>query len=835
MAYQRIGLVDVTGSVAPSPTNSDTDVSGNLNTRRSVEKRLYNRLLVGDALKTEVGESLAIGDSNKKATPPSWTQDRAGLRHGFVIAGLSSSLHELQLNAFVSGSTPLESSAVPASATMFYGKSQLVTKMYKLTGSDNMWPLDEFGNPIQGGDYFLTDPVTGSLFGRFNYTPDPDDLVIEVSDSGTLVDIKVWVELVTRFTHVVTDAGAFAEDSFNLYSGPYPSNNSLPAEHFFFPTSQSIDLQRMSIYLQPPSSPLREEIGPRFAYPSWNDPDGIASLKSIDSFFIDRQNPAPPTYPAMGKTFDPLATPRNSENSRASIWDGRYILWEGKNSFLDASDWTWGVNLSQTLAPSTPGLTFVRGSSSFYQGYSALTGAYVNWDTDFNIRTIFCDSSPNPNPLHLGRLYNFNSSSLSIAPVTVLSGGSPNESALKVYSGSFATLTASAYGNQFPWFVDKRLTGSLGSLQASASIQISGWNAIGFPPAGWLTGDRYIVTQSFMAGFSDPNRYDVAALKAEASGFNYGVIEDDGTGDLYYRWYAHSASDNEWPTQGRNLGPDTIRPVMPLLDDLYTETVYRHPLSYDNDPYSRTGGVLGVKSTLSQNTVLRGFRPGLRGTQINGKWKLIVAMPTDFYNGLMRYQGYYFRQWRLELTYEQNVGVSESSIISRRRKHMKQAAGRKAGKRLVQVLSGSRAFPFHFGVEKYYVIDSEEYGRTVGIVSDTGTVGDFAVFTRVTGTLADRHTGSAGFFSSFLGNEFGTPYIPISSGSGDPTSLQIFSDQVLQKQESSAIHELVSPRTLVPKANTIKSALARSDYSKSTAERVKQGLLRFRSELSGSG
>lgn len=824
----HIGMFDVSGAFMPRPSNSDTDVSGSLNIRHSVERKLYNRLLTGDALKTEVGESRASGDSNLKATSPSWTQDKAGLRHGFVISGLSSSLHETQLNTFVSGVLPLESSAVPASATMFYGKSQLVTKTYKLTGSD----------AITGLDYFLTDPVTGSLLARFSDFPDVDDLIIDVPDSGSLVDIKVWVELVTRFGRVINDPGGptYVNNNTNFPSTPYLNRRVDGfSENFFIPTSKSVDLSDMSIYLIPPNNPLRDEIGPRFAYPGWNDPNGINALKNVDAEIIENSTNFIPFDPLMGRDGNPLAVPRSRQGSKAGIWDGTYVLWEGKRSFLDVFNGMWGSNLSQSITPAQ--LRFVPGSSSLYDGFSVNSASYVNWDSDFNMRTVFCDSSPNPNPLHLDRLYNFSSSSLSSDPVIVLSASSPNEKALRVYSGSFygQPLTASAYGLQFPWFVDDRLSGFLGNI-VSASSPISGWNSIGFPPDGWLTGGKFVVTQSLLAGnvrHGSTRDYDYAATQVEASGFTGGVIEDDGI-NLYYRWYMHSASDNEWPTRGRNLGPATIKPVMPLLDDIYTETMYRDPISYSNDPLSRTGGVLGVRSTMDSSVILRGFRPGLRGAEINGKWRLVVKIPSDVAQGGYRYEGYYFRQWRLELTFRQGKRPVGTTLLSKTRRHERSSSGYKPGFRLIHVMSGARVFPFHHGVEKYYVAENEEYGRTVGITSNTGSVNDFAVFTRVTGTLADRLTGSAGFFSSFLGNEFGTPYLPISSGSGIPPASQIFDDPIVMKEEQKTVHEAINPRTLVPPANTAKSTLSRTDYASSTADRVTRKLSILRSSQSGS-
>lgn len=830
----------------PRPTNV-LDVSGSLNTRHTLEKRRYDRLLRGEALKSEVGESKLSTDSNTLATSPSWTQTRANKHHGFVIAALSSSVDELSHNAYLSGTSQLETTAVPASASAYYGKRRVIKRTYKITGSENNFSYPDYNDQYIGGNDTdgFTDPISGTIFLPNDYIVSRqiprrnDDVIgsqnqaafpILVEDYGKLIDIKVWVELVTKHGYVVAAA---SPDYANT------DNGQLNNENFFIPTSRSVDLSTMTLCLLPPNTPLREEIGPRFTYPGWNDEQGFDALRSVNSRLVN-QDGIPPHFPGMGGPLDPFYVPRVGNDSTAVRWDGVYVLWEGKNAFLDVSDATWGRNLSRSIAPAI--VFFIPGSSSIYQGYSINSGSYANWDTDFNIRTVFSDDAPTPNPLHLESLYNLASSSVSISPVSVLSGNSPNYNGLKIYSGAFygQPLTASAYGNEFPWFVDDRLVGYLGTI-GSASSPVSGWNNIGFPPEGWLTGGRYVVTSSLLAvnaGMSNGvSGREYAALQVEASGFVGGVMEeiDDGQLKIYYKWYAMSASDNEWPTRGRNLGPSSIKPVLPLLDDVYTETVYRHPISSQNDPTDRNGGTIGVRSTLNQSAILRGFRPGLRGTEVNGWWCLLINIPSDYYNGAFRYGAVYFRQWRLELTFEQGEGLNEASYASRDRRAKKVTAGRKSGKRLVHVMSGSRAFTFHHGVEKYYVVDQPEYGRSVGITSDTGSINDFAVFTRMTGSLSDRFSGSAGFFSSFLTNEFGTPYVPVSSGSGEPTSNEILDDKKTAKEESKAVHEAINPRTLVPRASTMKSTLARTEYSKSTADRAASRLSKIRSPVSGSG
>lgn len=131
------------------------------------------------------------------------------------------------------------------------------------------------------------------------------------------------------------------------------------------------------------------------------------------------------------------------------------------------------------------------------------------------------------------------------------------------------------------------------------------------------------------------------------------------------------------------------------------------------------------------------------------------------------------------------------------------------------------------GINYVYTLPRDnDYGRTVGITDNTGSnLNDFAVFTRLSGTLADRLTGSGqGALYSYLHNEFGTPYIPISSGSGLSPSLFVFDagESGLSRQ---FISDLLEQKTILKRSNNLQSVLSRNSYLNDTLARRRQILV----------
>src|SRR3990167_1212316 len=191
------GIYDISGNAMHSVTGSATDLSGNLNIRRTKQRRLYDRLLQGDALRSEVGEvSSSVG---QPATPPSWTQRQIGKSHAYVIGELSSSHYEtFGLNTFHSGNFALEDTSVPASASSYYSKgSRFVRKMYTVTASAGLTilpapetsPLD---TEVSGRANFVA--VSGTYVNNSYFAP--GKVIIDVPDYGKIRDVKVWVEFI---------------------------------------------------------------------------------------------------------------------------------------------------------------------------------------------------------------------------------------------------------------------------------------------------------------------------------------------------------------------------------------------------------------------------------------------------------------------------------------------------------------------------------------------------------------------------------------------------------------------------------------------------------------
>ena len=375
----------------------------------------------------------------------------------------------------------------------------------------------------------------------------------------------------------------------------------------------------------------------------------------------------------------------------------------------------------------------------------SFTSRYPVWSRDRSIRTIFSDSSAIANPRHIFK----------DIPVAMNYNGSPNGS--------------NAWGNNIPWTTD--------ATQLPTGLHTSA----GSPPRGWLTG---------LGGVT--------------------------------------ASFNEWPTTGSNVGAETIRPIYPLLDPIYgrkninsdpTQDYYElfsgtnagtaslvEPsanapwifpanISYDVNTSLGIGNYYQDKDYILDQNKWNGFRPGLRGTQISGTWELLLvdsvrtdqgttgSVP-DTEKGIS-----YFRQVRLEITYETN-----QPPINRRSYTSKQAIRNIEIKK--DSISGSNAFIWPDGLQgggvpSYFfpLMDGFqtdiysappgngcEIGRTFGMIMNTGSIGsqDFALLYRLSGVLAGISGSAPGWL---LNNPFGMPAIPSNSASLSTPSAFVQSEE----------------------------------------------------------
>ncbi|MHA2043954.1 MAG: hypothetical protein ACW99G_04130 [Candidatus Thorarchaeota archaeon] len=392
---------------------------------------------------------------------------------------------------------------------------------------------------------------------------------------------------------------------------------------------------------------------------------------------------------------------------------------------------------------------------------STFGGSRIPWNSEKSIRTKFTDSSRKRNYFHMDSMFASGSDPSATHGIDYVNR---NNMPSYVFSSSilgvlFDPTVAPEFrahydGVSLHWITDPRVIQDV-AIFNSCSVHPS---SSASPPPGWLTGPG-------------------------------------GT-----------AAVNEFDTTGSNLGPATMRPLYPLLD----EVVSQGDVNID-----------GIQGKIT------GKRPGLRGTEMHGVWTLqFVTTNThdegfrfEDINGNLPY--WWFRQARLEITYEKNV---QPNIRNPRLKIRTNSRGKTTS------FSGSATHAFDFfGVKlplgtaggtlfKREEFWTEEYiplNTTFGITADTGSSPDYAVFTRVTGTLSDRLTASLGFQHAFLNNEFGTPYIPISSGSGEEVSFDIFSDP---SDNLRVIRDTLSPQALVTKALTLRSVLANKSVTKTSKD-----------------
>lgn len=192
----------------------------------------------------------------------------------------------------------------------------------------------------------------------------------------------------------------------------------------------------------------------------------------------------------------------------------------------------------------------------------------------------------------------------------------PNYSSL-VQAQRLAGAFGSKLGNGYPWYSDTDFAAAAGG-------------AAGSPPPGWITG----------AG---------------------GV-----------------PSTGEYATTGSNYGPDEIKPIYPLLDDVVAKKIY-----HNDGPEGDTS----IYHWANWRTWV-GHRPGLRGKEMNGRWILMVAntqIPASTYAAT------YLRQWRIEITYRQNIDT-KANIVPTRKPRRSSSVPFIPGLRLIGVVSGSNPF-----------------------------------------------------------------------------------------------------------------------------------------------
>lgn len=412
-------------------------------------------------------------------------------------------------------------------------------------------------------------------------------------------------------------------------------------------------------------------------------------------------------------------------------------------------------------------ITFLTASTTSIQG----SPNYFEYNTDIDMRTVFSDGSSVKNPRSLGML----SASSPIDLVFSNHYPSPLSSSFTLF-GTKGNLPFNLYftpvsnencyltGANFPWMLDARIPpGNFVSRSYTTTSSFSKPQV----PVGWLTGPS-------------------------------------GT-----------ANPGEFPTSGTQIGPSTINPVYPMLDDVYVQR-----------GFAQTPTVSSVFSVPSLYKQIVGFRPGLRGTEINGRWKLLIGVGSD-YNGSSMVgsprAGIWFRQARLEFIIDQGVGPVSMYPSKNRRFSKSSNVPSRAGTYVVDVVSGSS----EWDVGTNFVLRSQkdEYGRSIGITDHTGSaVDDFAVFTQITGAFADTLTGSrGGVLYTFLHNEYGTPFIPLTSGSGIAPAFDPYTADDIAINRF-IVGGILRQKNLVGSSNILRSTLNRLNYFQTRRDQILQNV-----------
>ena len=249
----------------------------------------------------------------------------------------------------------------------------------------------------------------------------------------------------------------------------------------------------------------------------------------------------------------------------------------------------------------------------------------------------------------------------------------------------------------------------------------------GFSPLGFASSNTASMTGNGYPWYDDP---DIS------SSYNDGY-----TGAPPYGWLTGPGGTfgaNEWPTSGSTVGPEFIRPVYPILDDIYVRKLYQFTTVGVSDEVQNHSI---VPKQYWQNWI--GFRPGLRGKEMGNRWELLIAQGLTG-SGLLTASPTYFRQARLELTYELTPNTRRADVRPPRIPHRAGVVPMKRGLNLVSVISGSKDFVGgvegnatmtlpDFFISGIYVMTGPEVeiDRTVGITHDVEAfyTDGFAVYT----------------------------------------------------------------------------------------------------------
>jgi hypothetical protein len=339
--------------------------------------------------------------------------------------------------------------------------------------------------------------------------------------------------------------------------------------------------------------------------------------------------------------------------------------------------------------------------------------------------------------------------------------------------------------------------------------------AIIYPYDAYATGDRHAyIIGGMKAWLSGSTTVSGASAQVYSSLVNYipgasqNARQNVGTQDPSWM----GPSSDEWMTTGIQLGAPDIKPALPMLSDIYQQMMV--PLL-----------PAGRRTLPDVGTSILGYRPGLKGTEIQGDWQIKFATtPGPFNpNGDLSNAGWghisssqvYIRQVRLEFLVDTTQGFGDLQYFNpaREKLYRRSAVGLRGGRRLRNIVSGS--VWWDSGVSYVYTVVQDSYGRTVGITNSSAS-SDYAVFTQLTGALAVALSGTPSWFLSPPPGEGlpGLPYIPLSSASLGEASVVISNTG----SASDMIRATVGQQLPTPADNTLKAFLARTKSLQKTQD-----------------
>ncbi len=322
-------------------------------------------------------------------------------------------------------------------------------------------------------------------------------------------------------------------------------------------------------------------------------------------------------------------------------------------------------------------------------------------------------------------------------------------------------------------------------------------------------------------GYVDP--YHPTANPGGVTAFLSGVLvvglpySNDWSTNLAVTYlHGPSPAQDEFNTLGHQVGPSTIRPVYPLLDDVYALKLT-----------DQTPGISGAFALASNRPQLIGYRPGLRGTESSGAWNFLFGAaathsfsPTEGYSPSAA-GAIWVRQMRIETIVDANQPLFFQNPARARLYSRPVLVPSPTGQRLNSIQSGSAAWDI--GLLSIQTRQDPDYGRTISITTDLNAFPDtYAVLTFITGNLyaklsASGVVGPTVFQPSWFlgGNGFGTPFIPDSSMSLGTGS----AEQIDQAAAQEVLDQTVNIQTLVPGANDLPAYQSRQGYTKTTLVR----------------